>query len=291
MIDNLRSVAIFAEAIKSGSFRAAANNLGLSPSVVSYHISQLEQRLGSALIYRSTRKLSLSHEGEILYQYASDMLGSFQQGIDEVTSVSHQPRGKLKLSMPAVLIQSTLNQKLAGFSKQYPGIELDIIYTDTRQDLIGQGIDLAIRAGEMQDSSLKSKRLGKIKRKLVCSPEYLENRAMPEHPSELESWNWIKLAMLPNMRELKRGNDISVEVNFRSNISVDNVDAMARLCILGLGVSTPPIYLVDEALEHGELIELLPDWQVEPVSLHACWPENVSADSNTRRLLAYLSQA
>jgi DNA-binding transcriptional LysR family regulator len=289
MIDDLRSIAIFAEAIKSGSFRGAAGSLGLSPSVVSYHVTQLEQSMGTALIYRSTRKLSLTHEGEILYRHATDMLGSIQLGINKVASRGHEATGKLKLSIPSALARSPLNRQLAQFSKQHRKINLEILYTDLRQDLIASGLDLVVRAGDMEDSSLKSKRIGAIERKLVCSSEYMQNREVPAHPDDLVDWNWVKLAMLPNLRQLRRKNQPPVQIEFGSNISVDSVDAMTQLCIYGLGIATPPDYLVESALKSGDLIELLPAWKVDAIPLYACWPGNVSDSSNTKRLLHFLT--
>ena len=290
MIDNLRSIAIFAEAIKSGSFRTAAKSLGLSPSVVSYQITQLEQHLGTALIYRSTRKLSLTHEGNVLYQHAIDMLASIQMGVDKVTLDSHQPTGKLKISLPSVLTRSSFNLRLAEFCKQHSGIDFEIIYSDIRQDLIASGLDMVIRAGDMEDSSLKSIRIGAISRKLVCSSEYLQDKARPLHPDDLINWNWIRLAMLPDMRQLRKKNQAPIHIKFSSNISVDSVDAMTQLCIHGLGVATPPDYLIDAALKSGELVELIPDWRADAIPLYACWPGNVSNNSNAKRLVNFLAR-
>lgn len=291
MIDDLRAIAIFAETARQGSFRAASKILGLSPSVVSYHITQLEERVGTALIYRSTRKLSLTHEGEILYQHALEMIASAQQGLNGITSDDDEPTGRLTITMPAALIRSPINQQIAMFSQQCPKIELHIIYAETREDLIAKGIDLAIRAGHMEDSALKSKRIGQVKRKLVCSAEYWSKRQEPSHPQELCSWKWVRLRMLPSYRTLIKAGMKPVRVEFESNICVDSVDAMAQLSLLGLGLSSPPDYLVDDLIEQGQLIELFPDWTIEPVPVYAVWPGNVSDNRNTRRLLNFLKES
>ncbi|MCL6414064.1 LysR family transcriptional regulator [Aestuariirhabdus sp. Z084] len=290
MIDDLRAIAIFAETIKLGSFRRAAQSLGLSPSVVSYHITQLEQRIGTALIYRSTRRLSLSHEGEILYRHASKMLSAIESGISEVASGVEDPTGRLKITLPSALARAPVNQQLARFSQRFPRVELDILYTDHRIDLIADGFDLAIRAGAMPDSALRSKRIGSVERILVCSPDHIGERALPTEPSELGDWNWIKLAMLPNYRRLQHANGASVEVSFTSNLIVNSVEAMTQLCLSGAGVATPPNYLVKAALARGELIELLPHWHVETMPVFACWPGNVSDTSLTRQLVNHLAQ-
>ena len=289
MIDDLKAMAVFAEMARQGSFRAAADVLGLSPSVVSYHVSQLEKRVGTALIYRSTRKLSLTHEGQVLYQHARTMLDAAQQGLNEVVAHDDEPQGKLTITLPSALTRAPINQRIAEFAKQYPKIELNLLYTDIRQDLIASGIDLAVRAGALKDSALKSKSIGTIERTLVCAPSYAEQYATPLVPEDLAEWKWIRLAMLPTQRTLIGPTNQRIPIQFTSQIVVDSVDAMAQFSILGLGVSTPPRFLVEDAIADGRLVQLLPEWRVEGVPIYAVWPGNVSVHSNARRLLSYLT--
>jgi DNA-binding transcriptional LysR family regulator len=288
MIDELRSMAIFAETIKQGSFRAAAKTLDLSPSVVSYQVSQLEKSVGTALIYRSTRSLSLTSEGDVLYQHVLNMLQAAHQGLNQVTSEKQELRGRLTVTLPSALIKSRISKKIAQFSKLHPYLNFNLFYTDSRQSLIDEGIDLAIRAGAMSDSSLKSKRIGEINRKLVCSYDYWKDKKTPFSIHDLSLWNWIKLEMLPNHRTLVNSEGEKCAINFESNISVNSVEAMTQLCINGLGIATPPDYLIEREIRNNLLIELLPNWQVEPIPLYAVWPNNVSQNSNVKRLLAFL---
>ena len=291
MIDDLRAIAIFAEMARQGSFRGAAKVLGLSPSVVSYHVSQLENHVGTALVYRSTRKLSLTHEGEILYQHARDMLTSAREGLSKVSIDKNEPSGKLTVALPAALTRAPVNHEIAEFCKLHRGIDVHILYTDVRQDLIANGIDIALRVGDMKDSSLKSKRIGQVERKLVCAPDYSAQQAKPSHPRDLESWHWIKLAMLPSSRSLINRDKQSEKITFNSHLTVDNVEAMTQFCMLGLGLATPPDFLVEEPLVSGTLVEVLQEWQVEPIPLYAVWHANASNNSNIRRLLNFLDYA
>ena len=255
---------------------------------VSYHITQLEKRIGTALTYRSTRKISLTHDGEVLYQHAQQMLISAKKGLDDVTHTNDDPSGKLTISLPLALSHSLLNEQIATFSLQYPKINLTISYNDIQQDLIQDSIDMVIRAGSLQDSALKSKRIGDIQRKMVCSSHYLKSKDRPTHPRELSQWQWIKLSMLPNYRKVKK-NKTSYNIEFKNNINVDNVAAMTQFTRLGLGVSTPPSDFVKSSLLKGELIELLPQWKVSPIPLYALWPNNVPQHSLSKRLLSFLS--
>jgi len=288
MIDELRSIAIFAETIKQGSFRAAAKILKLSPSVVSYQVTQLEKSVGTALIYRSTRSLSLTSEGRVLYQYALTMIQTAHQGLNQVTLEKQELRGTLTLTLPSALIKSKISKKIAQFSKLHPYLNFKLFYTDNRQDLISKGIDLAFRAGSMNDSNLKSKRIGAIYRKLVCSYDYWQENKKPISPHDLTKWKWIKLAMLPNNRTLVSSTGEKCEISFESNISVNSVEAMTQLCINGAGIATPPDFLIEREIKNNDLVELLPNWQVEPIPLYAVWPSNTFQNSSAKRLLDFL---
>lgn len=288
MIDDLRAIAIFAETIRQGSFRGAAKVLGLSPSVISHHVCALEKKIGNALIYRSTRKLSLTNEGEALYRHALQMLEHAQTGLSKATPSNIEPMGKLSLSIPLFLSRSIFSKKIANFIERYPKLELNINSTDERQNIIEKGIDLAIRAGKMDDSSLKTKHLGYIQKKLVCTPGYFRQQPTPKSPEDLSSWHWIKLAMISSTRSLVDKNGKKLTLSYKSQVTVNSVDLMTEFCKNGLGLATPPDFMVNKAIETGELIEVFPEWKVTPISLSAVWPENVSLNSNARIFLDHL---
>ena len=139
MIEQLRQIAIFAKTVDHGSFRAAARELRLSPSVVSHHISQLEENLGVALLYRSTRKLALTKEGTRLLSAAHQMLEAVDSGLSDISTSASQPAGELRITAPSVLAQSRLTEAIGDFAKLFPGIKLSLNFTDTRHELIEDG--------------------------------------------------------------------------------------------------------------------------------------------------------
>ena len=204
MINELRAVAIFVDAVRAGSFRIAARQLNVSLSAVSYNVAQLEKRVGNALIYRSTRKLSLTKEGEHLYEHAAELLSEISASLDDITGHGSALRGRLIVSATTALLHSTLNRKIAQFCKDNPTVDVEIHYSDVRLDLIRDGIDLVLRAGDMPDSSLKSKRISRIERKLVCSRSYYNSHKIPRKPEELDTWRWIRLTMMPGGRTLRK---------------------------------------------------------------------------------------
>jgi len=274
MIDDLRAITLFVKTVDAGSFRACARQFNLSPSVVSQQIRSLELKYGVTLLYRSTRKLTLSQEGQHFYDKAQSMVHSAHDALNTLSQTAEQPSGKINLTMPAGLIKSPLMKKVSDFCHTHPHIQLDLHFTDKRVDMIAEGVDLALRVGQMRDSSLKSRKLGEIGRKLVCAPSYLKTHPPAHHPKDLHAWDWIKMKMMPPKRILLDQSGQPYAIPFQAQIEVDNVDAMTELTRQGLGLSTPPDYLVHESLKDGSLVEILPDWSPEPLPLYAVWPES-----------------
>lgn len=288
MIDELRSLAIFAKVVAAGSFRSAAHALKLSPSVVSHHVAELEARLGVALLYRSTRRLSLTHEGEKLFMSAEAMVSAAEKGLHGVAYHATEPSGKLNLTLPAMLTKSPLVADIAAFAKEFPKVALSISFSDIQQDLIREGIDLAIRIGDLRDSTLKCKRLFTMTRILVASPSLMAMHKSPRLPQHLLKWDWIGLKMRPNTKTLINQQGKTYLINFEPKIIVDSMDAVCQLAIAGLGLATPPAFLVEEDIRQGHLVEPLPEWQAESLPIYAVWPPNVSKESLTFRLMAFL---
>lgn len=291
MIDELRPMAIFAETIKQGSFRAAADSLDLSPSVVSYQVSQLEKKLGTALIYRSTRNLSLTHEGSILYRHTIDMLESANQAFEQLAVSSNVLKGKLTVTLPTALIRSPMVNRIAEFNRLHPEVIITLKFNDDRQNIIAGGFDFAIRAGELENSDYRFRKIGKIERLLVCSPKLIKSSKPPRNLTELEDWNWVRLEMLPCFREFKHRNGKAKHLHFSSNFVVDSVEAMTQMCIEGVGVATPPKHLIEDELANEKLVHLFPDWKVKSIPLYAVWPNNVSLQSNVKALINYIVEA
>lgn len=288
MIDELRALAIFAKVVEVGSFRSAANFLNLSPSVVSHHVAQLEARLGVTLLYRSTRQLSLTYEGEKLFASAKEMLLAAENGLNSIAYDSLEPSGKLNLTVPALLTRSELVKDIAAFVKIFPKVTFSISFSDVQQDLIREGIDLAIRIGDLKDSTLKSKRLFDLKRKLVVAPTYKIDRPSPHRPQDLLDWDWIGLKMRQNTKTLININGKTFLIEFEPRIIADSVDAVCQLAIAGLGLATPPSFLVEEALRKGQLVEPLSEWHAQSLPVYAIWPPNASKESLTFKLIAFL---
>lgn len=292
MINHLRAIYIFNKAVETGSFRATARALGLSPSVVSYHISRLEKECSVALFYRSTRRLTLTHEGKRMFDKVQPMIHGVERELDSLSSGSEQPEGELKITAPAGFSRGFITRQIASFSNQYPNIKLSISYSDQHEDIIGSGIDLAIRGGPMKDSNLMSRKLFTLERKLVASPAFISGLKSLKTPRDLQGLGWIWHQATPNHRVFKHAKSgRSMKVKMNPVMVVDNGDAMCSLAVEGLGVTTAPTYLMGDYLDSGKLREILPDWKLDPFELRAVWPGNSPRTGITSRFVDYLAEA
>jgi len=289
MLDDLRAMTLFVRTVDLGSFRAAARASNLSPSVVSHHIQQLEKKYGVALLYRSTRKLAQTDEGRRFYERAREMVTAAAGAVDVLTGEAASPYGKLTVSLPAAIVRGAITRKIAEFAELHPHVHLSLICTDEPVDLFDGGIDVALRAGALKDSSLKTRRVGAVGRTLVCSPRYLARKAAPAHPSDLAGWDWIRLTQLPPSRRFTHADGRAAEVDYQARIEADSVEAMYQLARHGLGLATPPDFLVSEDIAAGRLVELLPDWRLPDMPVSAVWPPNAPAESLTLRFVHFLT--
>lgn len=296
MIDQLKATAIFVMVVDKKSFKAAAVELGLTPSVVSHHISKLEAKLGLVLLYRSTRKLSLTHDGKILYEAAKNMMQQVEAGLDKINHNDGDLRGSLKLTMPATFTCHPILKKIAEFLILYPKVQADIRFTDLHESIIGQGIDLAIRVGNLPNSDLKVKKIDQVELCLVASAGYIASMALDlaeiNHPNDLAHWDFIGIAQRPMNKVLSpiiaAKNAQSVKIEYASRTIVDDATAAMQLACQGLGVASPPYFLLEDRLQSGELVHLLPDWLLPPMPIYAVWPANSPKNSLTKRLVEFL---
>lgn len=289
MLDELRQIAIFAKTVDHGSFRAAAKALRLSPSVVSHHVGQLEEHLGTALLYRSTRKLALTADGERLLVAARAMLDAAESGLQELSTQTDNPTGVLRLTIPAVLAPSMLMQRFANFGARYPQVQLSLDFSDARRDLIADGFDIAIRAGNMDDSSLKAQKLFEFERRLVASPDYLEQHSKAKSPDDLSEWDWMELSPIWNKKlEFRKGRKRIEAQKKRIVVSANNTQALSQLASAGAGIAVVPEFLAERYVMAGELVYVLPDWTVDPISVYAVWPPNAPRNGLIKKLVNFL---
>lgn len=292
MINYLRHMAIFAKVVDKGAFRSAAKELELAPSRVSETISDLEAFLGVTLFYRTTRKLSLTSEGRQLYTHVASMLKNAEAGLDELSTLSKKPVGSLKITIPAFLEASTISLAIASFIKQYPEVNISLIYTDHVINMLDEEVDLRIRAGAqgISDSSMISRKLGEIRRLLVASKEYYDTQAPPQHPTDLKNWDWVHFQMRSNIIEFTSSSNEVVKTSEKSRLSVNSANALKYLINQHVGISILPENLIRDEIQAGKLIHILPEWQVKPLECYAIWPDKSRRESLTTFFVRYLAK-
>ncbi len=290
MIDKLRGMAIFASVVDQGSFRAAAEHLGLAPSRVSQSVSDLELKLGVTLLYRSTRRLSLTSEGQVLYNKVKQMLLAAESGLDAINLNSEQPSGDLRVTAPAFVTQTNLMDSFAAFSQKFPKIVLKMNFSDKQQDLIKDGFDVAIRAGWLSDSELMSRTLGVANRLLIASPDYVASRAAPAHPKDLETWDWVHFSVRSERVSFKSKDEESVSIQTSYHIEADSAHATYELAVRNLGLVTVPETWARNGIRRGEVVEVLPNWSLMPMDLYALWPDRSQRENLTKIFVRCLAE-
>ncbi|MEL6964279.1 MAG: LysR family transcriptional regulator, partial [Pseudomonadota bacterium] len=291
MIDRLRQMAIFAKTIDHGSFRGAARELRLSPSVVSHHISQLEEHLGVALIYRSTRKLTLTGEGQRLLAATRTMLEVVEGELSALSLSASEPSGELRITIPSVLSQSPFTDAIAAFSILYPRVRLSLDFSDSRRALIDGGFDIAIRMGIGGKTSATSRVLFSVKRRLVAATPYLAEKSAVREPEQLGDWDWIQLTPAQNVPlQFCRAGGEKVTIKPKAHMFSNDAQALYRLARAGAGLAVVPEFLATDDVAAGRVAYVLSDWDLPEISVFAVWPSNAPKNGLIRLMVDSLSR-
>ncbi|PHR96774.1 MAG: transcriptional regulator [Blastopirellula sp.] len=276
MLNHLRALAVFSCVADAGSFRAAAKKLGLSASVVSHHVTSLERHLDTPLIYRTTRKLSLTDAGKRLANSARIMLKAAEEGFGEIGHRTRNPIGVLKVTAPAILQYARFVTRTSAFLKHYPNVEISMSFSDRRFNLVEEGFDLGLRVGQLEDSSLMSRKLADGRLYVCASPGYLQSKNKIVKPEDLETLEVIDLTgVSKNLKLTPTGQSLSAHiVQMPHRISVDSGFAARRMAEEGCGVVVMPDFFVRDRIAAGLLVEVLQDWHAPSYGIFAVWPPN-----------------
>ena len=284
-------MAVFVRVVETGSFRAAATALNLSPSVVSHHVTRLEDRLGAALLYRSTRKISLTESGRLLFASSRGMVEEAQAGLNALADLSKQPVGRLRIAVTGAVFENPpFSDSLIAFAKAHPKIELSISFSDQKTQLIGSSFDAALRVGWLDDSQYMTRKLTDIELALVAAPAYIDGLSLNGPPSDFGNLDWIKLTQLSVSRHLMNAAGEIPDQLPRTAIEVDSVAALRRMVLSGIGATSLPRFLVDADLQQGLLVDIMPQWALMATSVYAVWPNNAPGESLTMRFVRFMAE-
>lgn len=254
-----------------GSFSAAATRLGVAKSSISRRVASLEQRLGARLLQRSTRRLALTEVGERYHQQVVAALDGLRAAEDAVREVQDEPRGELRMTGP-VDLGSLLGKLVAEFRALFPKVVVSATITQRRVDLVREGFDIALRAGELQDSSLMVRKLEGGERVVVASPEFLERHSTPTTLAQVAELPWVLFRANHGQMPLSWNDPAGEPIVVRGEVSGDEFGFVHAAVVQGVGVGAMPRFVAEDALKAGRLVRLLPDLPKIPTSLALVFP-------------------
>lgn len=279
---------IFARVARTGNMSAAGREMGLSPAVVSKRVGLLEERLGVRLFQRTTRQLTLTDIGEGYFRRVVDILNLLEEAEDLITRRTTTPRGLIKITVSNAFARKHIIPHLARFQQLYPDIELDFHLSDEFIDIIKDGMDLAIRIGELKDSTLVARKLASESRILVAAPGYLEIHGEPKTLKELELHECLFAG--GNSQWLLEGPDGARSIRVRGKLQCSSHDFICDGLIAGLGIGLAALWDVAPALDSGALRRILPRFQgSSSVGIHAVYPSREFMPAKVQIFIDYLA--
>ncbi len=290
---DLNDLYYYVKVVEHGGFSQAGLALGIPKSKLSRRVADLEQKLKVSLIYRSTRQFHVTDIGQVFYQQCKNVIDEAEIAHELICSVQSHPKGTIKLSCPVALLQVYLNDLLIDFMVQYPDIDIQILAVNRPVDVISEGLDLALRVRSLplDDSGLMMKVLGYSRRILVASPLLFKDKNVIEEPEML-----VDYPMLANTEHsqsysltLKNSEELSFTQHFTPKLATTDVMTLYRAALKGIGIARLPYGVVENELNTGELVEVLPEWRFAEDIIHAVYPSRKGLLPAVQLLLNYLA--
>ena len=287
----LEDMAMFVRIVEAGSITKAAEQLNIAKSAVSRRLKELETRLGSQLISRTTRQSNLTQAGEQYYQKVHHILSEVDALNEETSGTPTRIEGTLKMTAPLSFGLMHLNDVIDEYANQHPELKFELDFSDRHTDLIEEGFELAIRIRELQDSSYHAKRLALIRYALCASPEYLERMGTPKTFDDLTEHEFLQYGMSKSSAiELidKQGKKHQVAVN--GKIKANNGDFLREMAVKGHGIAFLPTFITYKALISGELVPILQQYQLPTLNAYAVYPKNRFLSQRCRYLIDFIAE-
>jgi DNA-binding transcriptional LysR family regulator len=286
---DLNEMLVFARVVQTGSFTAAAADLRMPKSTVSRKVSELEERLKSRLLQRTTRKLSLTDVGRTYYDYCARIVGEIEDAERAVSSLEESPRGLLRVT--ALVNAAFLGPIVSDFLKRYPEVRLELFCTARAVDLVEERFDLGIRAGTLADSTLIARSLGSVGWLLVATPSYLKKRGRPRSPEDLKKHDCLFFGVgLAGAGLRLQNGDKSVQVALSARLTVSDMDILHGAANAGLGIALLPMFLCVADLRARRLERVLRDWNVPPTPVHVVYPSTRHISPKVKSFVDHLHQ-
>ena len=284
-MNRIEEIEAFVTVVDESGFSAAAERLGIAKSMISRRVSDLERRLGVQLLQRTTRRQSLTDAGREFYPRASQVIADLNEAEDLVGDVHGQISGRIRLALPLVFGVSQLTEPISAFLREHPEIELDIDLSDRMVDMIEDGIDLAIRVGNLEDSNLIARKLAEVHFAVCASPAYLEKHGVPREPTELSEHEVLVYSNVATGRQWSwnmDGRRVSPRVKHR--LSANNGEFLAAVASRHCGLVAGPLAYLKGFIERGELTPVLEQYPQRSVGMYAVYPPGRLVSRRVRML-------
>ncbi|MEL6997731.1 MAG: LysR family transcriptional regulator [Pseudomonadota bacterium] len=288
-MDRFEDLKAFVQVVESGSLTRAAEVLQVATSAVSRRIKDLEGRLGTQLLQRTTRQMRLTASGETFQRRAVEILQALEEAEAEAGDQSRALSGTLRIAAPLSFGHSHLAPILIDFATEHPDLELDIDLSDRMVDLISEGLDLAVRIGNLRDSSLIARRLAEVRTVICASPDFLKRHGRPETPEDLKDLPFLVYTGSDRGETLpfERADGSAGTVTMRPVLRSNNGDLLCDAAIAGLGLALEPSFIIHRSVEQRTLVPVLTDVTWPSVTIHIIYPQTRHLSARARAFIDY----
>lgn len=289
-MERLKGMSVFAKVVELGSFTAAARQLQMSVSSISQIVAKLEDELQVKLLNRSTRSIGLTEAGRIYYQGCRRMLNEAQQVHEQLYAFNNSPIGTLRIGSSSTMAQNVLATMTAEMLQEYPGLTVNLVTGIPAPDLIADGLDVVIRVGALQDSSLFSRRLGSMPMVVCAAKHYLEQHGTPEKPADIANFSWLEYSVRPDSDfELIAPEGISTHLSPQGRFVTNDSQTLIRWLKAGCGIAYVPLMWVIEEIKAGEVEILFSRYQSDPRPVYALYTQKDKLPLKVQVCIDYLS--
>jgi LysR family transcriptional regulator for bpeEF and oprC len=292
-MNKLQAMEVFIQVVDAGSFTRAADTLQMPKATVSTLVQALEAALSTKLLHRTTRQVTVTTDGAAYYERCVRILSDVRDAEESLSRTRLSPSGRLRVDAPTGLSSEILVPALPSFFERYPDIMLELGSTDRPVDLIEEGVDCAVRGGDLVDTSLIARRVGVINFVTAASPIYLRRFGTPQHPRDLERHRCVNYFSAKTGKtydwDFRRGNE-KIDIPMPGVIALNDSNAYVRAGLAGLGIIQMSDYLMMEHVHSGRMVQVLPDWTSEPVPVHIVYPQNRHLSAKVRVFVEWVSE-
>lgn len=293
-MDQIAAMRAFVRVVEAGSFSRAADLMDMPKPTVTKLVQQLEARLRTRLLNRTTRRVGVTPDGAAYYERAVAVLTDFDELEASMVNAAATPRGRLRVDVSTALALLVIIPALPGFHARYPDIRLDLGVSDRPVDLITESVDCVIRGGDLLDPTLVARRITEIEMITCATPGYVARHGLPAHPRDLETGHLMVNYFSPRTGrsfpfEFRRDGE-TIAMNAPYAVSVNDSTAYVAAALAGLGVAQMPVFMVRQHIAEGRLVRLLEDWESEPIVIHVVFPPNRHLGSRVRVFVDWIAE-